>query len=84
MFQLKSAEFATLLAHPDRHGAECCEVKEIVSGMALATGIAAQCFPMRSRRLAPCRSLREGLTSQHSARGRWGFGDQRRVLNLPT
>ena len=34
--------------------------------MALATGIVAQCYPMRNRRLAPCRSLREGLISQHS------------------
>ena len=45
---------------------EWYEVKEIVSGMALATGIVAQCFPMRNRRLAPCRSLREGLISHHS------------------
>ena len=57
-----------------RRGAEWYEVKEIVSGMALATGISEQCFPMRNRRLAPCRSLRQGLISHHSARGRWGTG----------
>ena len=45
---------------------EWYEVKEIASGMALATGIVAQCFPMRNRRLAPCHSLREGPISHHS------------------
>ena len=51
---------------------EWYEVKEIVSGMALATGIVTQCFPMRNRRLAPCRSLRQGLISHHSGQGGQG------------
>ena len=57
--------------HPQRRGSGGGEVKEIVSGMALATGIVTQCFPVRNRRLAPCRSLRQGLIWHHSAQGWW-------------
>ena len=52
------------LNHPGRR--EWYEIKEIVSGMALATGMVAQRFHMQNRRLAPCRSLRECLISHHS------------------
>ncbi len=58
------------------------KVKEIVSGLALATGIVAPRFPMQNRRYTPCRSPIDGLTLCHSiyhppACGRVGRGSGR-------